>query len=244
MPFDRHAAVRHLKRADEKLGAVIERVGPCTLAVAREQSPFEALAESIVYQQLTGKAAATILSRVVALYAPKPFPSPEDLLVTPDERLRGAGLSGSKTAALKDLARKTLDGVVPDLEELHAMHEDAIVERLTQVRGIGRWTVEMMLIFRLGRPDVLPVTDYGVRKGFMRVFRTRELPDPKKMFARAEAWRPYRSVAAWYLWRAIDTVTQEKPKTMAKKAPPRRAAVARTAMKKAVRTVRRRRRAR
>ena len=204
IPIDGKAAVRHLKRADAKLATLIERVGPFEMTLAETQSPFEALLESIVYQQLTGKAAATILGRVVALFAPKEFPSPEDLVAIADEKLRGAGLSRAKTAALKDLAAKTLQGVVPPLEELHRMEEEAIVERLTEVRGIGRWTVEMMLIFRLGRPDVMPVTDYGVRKGFMRTFRTRELPDPKKMLARAEAWRPYRSVAAWYMWRALD----------------------------------------
>ncbi len=219
MPFDRTKAVRHLKKADEKLKLLIEQVGPFTLAIEGAQSPFEALLESIVYQQLTGKAAATILGRVVALYAPKEFPSPEDVLVTPDEKLRGAGLSGSKTRALKDLAAKTLEGVVPEMAELAAMEEEAIVERLTAVRGIGRWTVEMMLIFRLGRPDVLPVTDYGVRKGFMKTFRTRALPEPKQMFARAESWRPFRSVAAWYLWRALDLPGANKTARSARKLP-------------------------
>ena len=204
MPFDRKAAVRHLKKSDAKLAAVIDAVGPFTLSLEGAQSPFEALLESIVFQQLSGKAAATILGRVIALYAPKDFPSPKDVLETPDESLRGAGLSGSKTRAIKDLAAKTLEGVVPSLKMLERMDEEAIVERLTEVRGVGRWTVEMMLIFRLGRPDVLPVTDYGIRKGFMKIYKTRELPKPDPMFARAEAWRPYRSVASWYLWRVLD----------------------------------------
>ena len=218
LPFDRRAAVRHLKKADAKLAAVIDAVGPFTLTLEGGQTPFEALAESIVFQQLAGKAAATILSRVVALFAPKKFPTPEDILLTPDEKLRSAGLSGSKTMAVKDLAKKTLDGIVPELADLHAMEEEAIIERLTQVRGIGRWTVEMMLMFRLGRPDVLPVTDYGVRKGFQKVFRTRDLPDPKRMLAQAESWRPYRSVAAWYLWRVLDLEKDERGGRVAAKA--------------------------
>lgn len=162
------------------------------------------LAESIAYQQLTGRAAATIFSRVLALYRPKRFPTPEDVLATADEALRSAGLSRAKVVAVKDLARRTLDGTVPTLAKLRRLDDEEIVERLTVVRGVGRWTVEMLLISRLGRPDILPAHDYGVRKGFQRAFRTRGLPTPAQVLRRGERWRPYRTVASWYLWRAID----------------------------------------
>jgi len=168
------------------------------------QSLFAALAESIVYQQLSGKAAETILGRVVALCHPKRFPGPSDIVDMPPERLRAAGLSTNKTAALRDLAAKTIDGTVPSIALARRMDDEELVERLTLVRGIGRWTVEMLLIFRLGRPDVLPVSDLGVRKGYARTFRTRGLPTPEAMTRRAARWRPYRSIASWYLWRAVE----------------------------------------
>ena len=166
--------------------------------------PFDALAESIAYQQLTGKAAATIFGRVRALYPKRKWLDPKQLLATPDETLRAAGLSRAKTAALKDLAAKTIDGTVPSGRALLRMTDDEIIARLTTVRGIGRWTVEMLLLFDLGRPDVWPVDDYGVRKGFAKTFRRRELPTPKQLMKLGEKWRPYRSVAAWYFWRALD----------------------------------------
>ncbi len=167
--------------------------------------PFDALAESIAYQQLSGKAAATIFGRVRALYPKRKWLDPEQLLATPDETLRAAGLSRAKTAALKDLAAKTIDGTVPSGRALIRMTDDEIVTRLTTVRGIGRWTVEMLLLFDLGRPDVWPVDDYGVRKGFAKTFRRRTLPTPKQLMKFGEKWRPYRSMAAWYFWRALDT---------------------------------------
>ena len=166
--------------------------------------PFDALAESIAYQQLSGKAAATIWGRVRALYPKKKYLDPKRVLKTPDEKLRAAGLSRSKTAALKDLAAKTLDGTVPTARQLARMSDEEIIARLTTVRGIGRWTVEMLLLFDLGRPDVWPVHDYGVRKGFAKTFRKRTLPTPKQLIKHGEKWRPYRSVAAWYFWRALD----------------------------------------
>ncbi|HEV2994784.1 MAG TPA: DNA-3-methyladenine glycosylase 2 family protein [Chthoniobacterales bacterium] len=166
--------------------------------------PFDALAESIAYQQLSGKAAATIFGRVRALYPKRKCLDPEQLLATPDETLRAAGLSRAKTAALKDLAAKTIDGTVPAGRALIRMSDDEIVTRLTAVRGIGRWTVEMLLLFDLGRPDVWPVDDYGVRKGFAKTFGRRKLPTPKQLMKLGEKWRPYRSVAAWYFWRALD----------------------------------------
>ena len=167
--------------------------------------PFDALAESIAYQQLSGKAAATIFGRVRALYPKRKWLDPEQLLATPDETLRAAGLSRAKTAALKDLAAKTIDGTVPTGRALIRMSDDEIITRLTAVRGIGRWTVEMLLLFDLGRPDVWPVDDYGVRKGFAKTFGRRQLPTPKQLMKFGEKWRPYRSMAAWYFWRALDT---------------------------------------
>jgi methylated-DNA-[protein]-cysteine S-methyltransferase len=204
LPFDAEEAVRHLRERDARLARMMDQVGPFRLRLATMQTPFEALAESIVYQQLTGRAAATILSRLVALFRPRRFPRPADVTAAPEELLRGAGLSRGKIAALKDLAAKTETGVVPRLAELREMAEEEIVERLTAVRGIGRWTVEMLLIFRLGRPDVLPATDYGVRKGFARTFGRRELPAPKALLAHGERWRPFRTVASWYLWRVLE----------------------------------------
>jgi DNA-3-methyladenine glycosylase II len=183
----------------------MERHGPCGLSPKGVQSPFAALAESITYQQLNGKAAATIFSRVVGIYQPKRFPKPEDILATEDTALRAAGLSRAKTAAIKDLAAKTIDGTVPPLAVLRRLSDAEIIERLTAVRGIGPWTVEMLLIFRLGRPDILPASDFGVRKGFGRAFKTRGMPTPAQVLRRGDRWRPYRSVASWFLWRAADS---------------------------------------
>jgi 3-methyladenine DNA glycosylase/8-oxoguanine DNA glycosylase len=201
---DPEEAVRALCAADKRLARVIEKVGPLGLRVRAMHTPFQALAQSIVYQQLTGKAAATILARVHDAHGgPRAF-TPDAVLAMKEANLRGAGLSRAKTAALKDLAAKTLDGTVPTMRALAKMDDDAIVERLTCIRGIGRWTVEMLLIFRLGRPDVLPVDDYGVRKGLMRVLGAKELPSRQELAARGERWRPYRSAASWYLWRACE----------------------------------------
>ena len=211
LPFDPDEALAHLRARDPKLGALIDRAGPFTMKLDALPSPFESLLESILYQQLHGKAAATIHRRVREYYGGDP--SPKALLDTPDEVLRAAGVSGNKTKAMKDLAAKTLDGTVPSHAAILKMSDADIVERLTEVRGIGPWTVEMLLIFRMGRSDVLPVTDYGVRKGyaltFMRVPKSRpiaakDLPKPDVVFKRGEKWRPFRSVASWYMWRACD----------------------------------------
>ena len=203
--MDATTARAALCAADPVLARVIDAVGPYTLKTARLQSPYEALFESIVYQQLTGKAAATILGRVKASFGDAAsFPSTGSVLAAPDEQLRGAGLSRAKTAAIKDLAAKESAGQVPALAKLRRMDDAAIVEHLTAIRGIGPWTVEMMLIFRLGRPDVLPVHDYGVRNGFRIAYRKRDLPTPKALAKYGERWRPYRTVASWYLWRAVD----------------------------------------
>jgi 3-methyladenine DNA glycosylase/8-oxoguanine DNA glycosylase len=204
LPFDLSAAMRHLRRSDPALAGLMRRAGPCGLRPKATQSLFHALSESIVYQQLSGKAAATIFGRVVGLYAPKRFPTPADILATPEPRLRGAGLSAAKTLALKDLAAKTLDGTVPSLARVRRLEDDEIIERLIQVRGIGVWTVQMLLMFRLGRPDVLPTGDLGVRKGFALTYGLDEQPTPAELAEHAERWRPYRTVASWYMWRALD----------------------------------------
>jgi 3-methyladenine DNA glycosylase/8-oxoguanine DNA glycosylase len=201
--FDAAEAVRHLGARDARLARLIEQVGPFALPVASTSTTFEALAESIVYQQLTGKAAATIHGRLCALVPGKRL-TPENVLGASDEALRGAGLSRGKLLALRDLAARAQAGSVPSVRDLHAMSDDEIVSRLTEVRGIGRWTAEMLLIFRLGRPDVLPVQDYGVRHGFKIAYRKRALPTPKELTRHGEKWRPFRTIASWYLWRAVD----------------------------------------
>jgi len=195
---------QHLAASDPRMAALIARSRRYTIAPSRALRPFDALAESIAYQQLSGKAAATIWGRVRMLYPKRKFLDPRLVLKTPDEKLRAAGLSRSKVAALKDLAAKTLDGTVPPARALAKMTDEEIIERLIQVRGIGRWTVEMLLLFDLGRPDVWPVHDYGVRKGFAKTFGRRKLPTPKQLARLGEKWRPYRSAAAWYFWRALD----------------------------------------
>ena len=204
--FDPRAAVAHLRRADPVLGRAIAELGPFALELKRTTSVFGALAEAIVYQQLSGRAAATIHARVCALF-PRPHegPTAEKILRASDAKLRGAGLSRAKLLALRDLAARAKAGEIPTLAEAVELSDAELVERLTRVRGIGRWTVEMLLIFRLGRPDVLPVDDYGIRKGYARVFRKRTLPSPKQLGKRSEPWRPYRTAASWYLWRALET---------------------------------------
>jgi DNA-3-methyladenine glycosylase II len=201
--YDPAEAVRHLRSADRVLAKLMERAGPFALKIRKLHDPFEALARNIVFQQLHGKAAEAIHARVVALFGGGKL-RPEDVLAARDEELRGAGLSAAKTAALRDLAAKTIDGTVPTLARMRRMTDEEIVERLTQVRGIGRWTVEMLLMFRLGRADVLPVGDFAVRKGFALAYGLAESPKPKELEEYGERWRPYRSVASWYMWRAVE----------------------------------------
>lgn len=200
LDFDPRLALRELRR-DPLLASLIRRVGPFTLDPEPASSPFAALAESITYQQLNGKAAASIFARVNRLFR-GPL-TPAKLLAASEESLRGAGLSRAKVAAIWDLAEKTEAGLVPGWAELRRLEDEAIVERLVQVRGIGRWTVEMLLIFRLGRPDVWPVDDFAVRKAFGLLIGE-EKSTPKAMRERAEAWRPWRTVVAWYLWRSLE----------------------------------------
>ena len=217
LPYDREEAVAALSAADPKLGKLIAKAGPFTMRLAGQQSPFEALVESIIYQQLHGKAAATIHARLLASFGDicgvGNHPEPQHLLDCPNEQLRAAGLSHNKSLALRDLAAKTLDGTVPTMARIRRMSDEDIIEHLTQVRGIGKWTVEMMLIFRLGRPNVLPVSDYGIRKGFALTYlglkpTQKVTPDllatPKQIETRAKKWTPWCSVASWYMYRACD----------------------------------------
>lgn len=197
-------AINHLRRADPALARIIEAAGPCRLKPDRAQTAFEALVEAVCHQQLTGKAAQTILGRIKALHPHREFPTADDLLGTPDDTLRGAGLSRAKVAAVKDISAKALDGTIPPPTELDALDDVQIIERLTTIRGVGQWTVEMLLIFKLGRLDVLPVDDFGVRKGFMVAHKKRLMPKPAALLKHGERWRPFRSIASWYLWRAAD----------------------------------------
>jgi len=197
-------AHRHISTVDPRLAALITQSRRYEIAPSLKVRPFDALAESIAYQQLSGKAAATIWGRVRSLFPNRKYLDPKLVLKMPDRKLRAAGLSRSKVAALKDLAAKTIDGTVPSARILAKMSDEEIVERLITVRGIGRWTVEMLLLFDLGRPDVWPVHDYGVRKGFAKIFGKRKLPTPKQLLKFGKKFEPYRSVAAWYCWRALD----------------------------------------
>lgn len=195
-------AILTLKQADATLATLIERVGDCQLHQAQDQGEvLDALCRSIIYQQLSGKAAATIHRRFLQIY--QGSPSAQAILATPDEVLREAGLSRSKALYLKDLAQKTLDGL-PTIAELDPMDDEAIIQTLTQIKGVGRWTAQMLLIFRLHRWDVLPVDDLGVRSGIRRIYGLPELPDKKTIEQIATPWKPYRTIASWYLWRSLE----------------------------------------
>jgi methylated-DNA-[protein]-cysteine S-methyltransferase len=207
--FDPDLAVAHLRAADAVLARVIDEVGPFRMRLRPAPSVFAALAEAITYQQLNGKAAAAIFARVSALF-PRARPTAGRLLRISEEKLRGAGLSRSKLLSLRDLAQKAEDGTIPTLAEIQGMADETIIERLSEVRGIGRWTAEMLLIFRLGRPDVLPVDDYGVRKGFAIAVDQQELPKPKELAAYGDRWKPYRTAASWYLWRMAEKAAARK----------------------------------
>jgi DNA-3-methyladenine glycosylase II len=202
--FDLATACKHLAECDAALKPLIEETLPFQMDADPLQSPYEALLEAIAYQSISGKAAATIYGRVKALSGTARPPTPEQMLKLKTRALRKAGLSGAKVLAMKDLAQKTIDGVVPTLEEAHTFSDEELVERLVSVRGIGAWTVEMFLIFRLGRPDVLPIHDLGVKKGWSVTYGKKYMPKPKELLAFGERWRPYRTVASWYMWRAFE----------------------------------------
>src|SRR5687768_3909136 len=200
--FDVDAGLAHLRRRDRKLGRWIDRIGPLDVQAAWRKpfDPTDALARAILYQQLSGKAAATIVGRVEQAIGAKKLHA-DTLSRIDDPALRACGVSGNKALALRDLAARSARGEVPTLREMSTLADDAIIERLTAVRSIGRWTVEMMLMFKLGRPDVLPVDDLGVRKGAQRLDGLDEMPKPRALAERGEAWGPYRSLAGFYLWR-------------------------------------------
>jgi DNA-3-methyladenine glycosylase II len=203
--FDPAAAIAHLHAADPALSGLITRVGPFALQLTPTKSLFEALLRSIVYQQLHGKAAATIHGRVLAVLAQHGGPTPEAVTLVADETLRQAGLSRNKLLAVRDLAAKCLAGTVPALAAARKLGDDELIARLTEVRGIGPWTVHMLLLFHLGRPDVMPTGDFAIRLAFQKLHRKRRSPSPDLILRHARRWQPYRSVASWYLWRSLDT---------------------------------------
>ena len=197
------AAEVHLASVCPLMRGLIKAHGPCTLEVA-ERSPWEALVSAIAHQQLNGRAAMSILNRFRALYPGGRFPKPGAVLATPAETLRGAGLSYSKVAAIYDLAAKTEAKIVPTRAAALKLPDDVLIERLIAVRGVGRWTVEMLLIFTLGRGDVFPCDDFGVRAGYRVANKLHDMPKPKDLRETALRWKPHRTLAAWYLWRAAD----------------------------------------
>lgn len=200
----------HLSKRCKVMRRLIRTHGPCGLVPEMKRSPFESLATAVAHQQLNGTAAETILGRMRALFPRKKFPSAKQLADVDDDALRACGFSWAKIAALRDIAAKTLDGTVPTSRAIRAMPDEEIITRLVQVRGVGRWTVEMLLIFKLGRPDVLPIDDFGVRNGYRIAFGLAEMPKPKELLALGERWRPHATTAAWYLWRAADAAKEKR----------------------------------
>lgn len=199
------AALKHLSAADPVMRRLIAQIGPCTLVPETRRAPFQSLVQAIAHQQLHGAAAENILGRFKKLFPERRFPKPEDLAAVTDTQLRACGFSFAKIRAIRDLAEKALSGVVPTARQIAGLPDEEIIARLTEVRGVGRWTVEMLLIFQLGRPDVLPVDDFGVRNGFRIAYKKREMPKPKALLQFGQRWRPHATTAAWYLWRAADT---------------------------------------
>lgn len=197
-------ALEHLGKVDPVMRRVIRDIGPCTLEPEARRSPFESLVRAVAHQQLHGKAAETILGRFLAHFPGRRFPRPADLAVLPDEAIRAAGFSGAKLRAIRDIADKALTGLVPTARRIQRLSDEEIIECLTECRGVGRWTAEMLLIFQLGRPDVLPADDFGVREGFKHAFKLPAQPRPKELLAHGERWAPHRTTAAWYLWRVAD----------------------------------------
>lgn len=218
LPFDHVKAHEFLSQTDKHLARVIAQTGGFHFKLDECESVYESLLEAIVYQSISGKAAATIFERIEALGANGQCPTPEELLRVRTQALRRAGLSAAKIAAVRDLAQKTIEGVVPTLEEAQKMTDEELVEKLDSVRGIGAWTVEMFLIFRLGRPDVLPIHDYGVQKGFAITYRKKRIPKPRELAEFGERWRPYRTVASWYMWRAVQFAGKDGRKIKKKSA--------------------------
>jgi DNA-3-methyladenine glycosylase II len=204
LAFDLAEALRYLSERDAPLKELISSTAAFQIDVEDGQSPYEVLMEAIAYQSISGKAAATIFGRIKALGEDGRPPTPQEMLKIPSTKLRKAGLSGAKVMAMKDLAKKTIRGIVPTYHEALKLSDGELVERLVSVRGIGAWTVEMFLIFRLGRPDVLPIHDLGVKKGWSVAYGKKHMPKPQELRKFGERWRPYRTVASWYMWRAFE----------------------------------------
>jgi DNA-3-methyladenine glycosylase II len=202
-------ALRQLAAVDPVMRRLIHEIGPCRLEPEFRRSPFQSLVQAVAHQQLNGTAANTILTRFKKLFPGRRFPKPADLAKVTDEQIRACGFSFAKIKAIRDIAEKTLSGVVPTSREIVTLSDAEIIGRLTEVRGVGRWTVEMLLIFQLGRTDVLPVDDFGVRNGFRIAYKKRELPTPKELLKFGERWRPHSTTAAWYLWRAADAAKKK-----------------------------------
>ena len=211
------AALKHLATADPVMARLIREVGPCKLAHEPWRSPFQSLVQAVAHQQLNGTAAETILTRFKKLFPKRRFPKPEDLANVTDEQIRACGFSFAKIAAIRDIAAKTLDGTIPSSRQIEKLADEEIIQRLTEARGVGRWTVEMLLIFQLGRKDVLPVDDFGVRTGFRVAYQKREMPKPKALLAFGKKWRPHATTAAWYLWQAANAARRRSPTTRKKK---------------------------
>jgi DNA-3-methyladenine glycosylase II len=205
-----NAAHKHLSKHDPVLRKLIREHGNCLLKPEKRRSPFQSLVQAVAHQQLNGTAANTILTRFKKLFPGRKFPKPEDLADVTDEQIRACGFSFAKIKAIRDLAEKTLSGTVPTSQQIAKLSDDEIITRLTEVRGVGRWTVEMLLIFQLGREDVLPADDFGVRTGFRVAYKKREMPKPKELLAFGEKWKPHRTTAAWFLWRAADAAKKKK----------------------------------
>jgi DNA-3-methyladenine glycosylase II len=206
------AALKHLSAVDPVMKRLVREIGPCKLEHEPWRSPFQSLVQAVAHQQLNGTAANTILTRFKKLFSKRRFPKPEDLASVTDEQIRACGFSFSKIAAIRDIAAKTLDGTIPSSRQIEKLSDEEIIERLTAARGVGRWTVEMLLIFQLGRKDVLPVDDFGVRSGFRLAYKKREMPKPKALLVFGKKWRPHGTTAAWYLWRAADAAKNAKKK--------------------------------
>ena len=204
------AAHKHLSKRDPVLRKLIREHGNCALVPEKRRSPFQSLVQAVAHQQLNGTAANTILTRFKKLFPGRKFPKPEDLANVTDAQIRACGFSFAKIKAIRDIAEKTLSGVVPTSRQIVKLSDDEIIARLTEVRGVGRWTVEMLLIFQLGREDVLPADDFGVRTGFRIAYKKREMPKPKDLLKFGERWRPHATTAAWYLWRAADAARKKK----------------------------------
>jgi DNA-3-methyladenine glycosylase II len=216
-------AEENLARLCKRFAAVVPKHEPYPTKFERANDPYRALVRAVTFQQLSGKAASTIHGRLLALFEGKDHPDPDDILATDDVKLRGVGLSRQKIAAIRDISQKRIEGVIPEAKALHKLSDDEIIERLTAARGVGRWTVEMYLMFTLGRPDVLPVDDLGVRKGAEKLYRRSFTP--KELAAYGERWAPHRSAAAWHLWRIADTLTPDR-------SPVKKAKAAKKAVKK------------